>query len=144
MQVMTGPDHYFPQQNHLTTFRCQTSSIQFITFGNLSLQTWFIIIISWSQQAGERPGLQAKQITLLNLPQHEMKISFLFINNGLQQKYYAAFVRKVYQVINYKISHQHAHTHTHTHKQRSPEYHSKRKLQKQNAENSLQVQYKSS
>lgn len=33
----------------------------FFTFGNLSLYTWFIIIISLSKETGERPGLEEKR-----------------------------------------------------------------------------------
>lgn len=34
---------------------------RFFTFGNLSLYTWFIIIISLSKETGERPGLEEKR-----------------------------------------------------------------------------------
>lgn len=52
--------------------------ILFITFGNLSLYTWFIIIISWSQQAGGRPGLQRKQSIPWNLSWMNWKWVFKF------------------------------------------------------------------
>lgn len=57
----------FSNQHYKLILSLDTSSLNalfkkyFFTFGNLSLYTWFIIIISLSKETGERPGLEEKR-----------------------------------------------------------------------------------